>query len=71
MLSPHGNYFMIVSLTNKWAKEDFLLLCYDGSLYFFFIVTFIGRKIRSVLMLLLVCCLRLIHQKLTLNVLVC
>ena len=66
---------MTVSLTNKWAKGDFFffLLCCDGSLhlFFLFIITFTGRKIHSVFMLLLVYCPRVIYHRLTPNVLVC
>ena len=39
MLSPHGSYFMTVSLTNKWAKGDFFFdfAVMDHYIFFFFL----------------------------------
>lgn len=72
MFSPHGSYFMILSLTNEWAKGDFFFdFAMMDHCILFFTMTFTGRKIHSVFMLLLVCCSRIIHQRLTPNILAC
>lgn len=55
MLSPHGNYLPINGL-----KEIFFDSAMMGHCIFFFTITFIGKK--SVLMFLLMYCLRFIKD---------